>query len=104
MDQVVVKVPALWADHHVLAARDALASVQGVASVVASARDREVRIEFDAATTDAEAIVAALSAAGYAPDAGVPPADDEPSAWSSGPRVTVTSAVDLSMSGDYRKY
>ncbi len=105
MDEVVVRLPALWADHHVLRVRKALARAPGVAAVVASAKDQQVLVSYEPAETSADAIVAALAAAGY--EAGEPVADearkDKP-AWSAGPRVTGTNATDLAMSGDYRKY
>lgn len=105
MDEVVVKLPDLWADHHVLRVREALARAPGVAAVVASARDHEARVSFDPAATSPDAVVAALAAAGY--EAGELAADearkDKP-AWATAPRVTGTNATDLAMSGDYRKY
>ena len=105
MDEVVVKLPDLWADHHVLRVREALARAPGVTAVVASARDHEARISFDPAATSPDAVVATLAAAGY--EAGELPADeartDKP-AWAMSPRVTGTNAADLAMSGDYRKY
>lgn len=105
MDEVVVRLPALWADHHVLRVRKALARAPGVAAVVASAMEQQVLVSYEPAETSADAIVAALAAAGY--EAGEPDADearkDKP-AWSAGPRSTGTNAADIAMSGDYRKY
>lgn len=105
MDEVVVKLPDLWADHHVLRVREALARAPGVAAVEASAKDYEVRVAFDPGATSPEAVVATLAAAGY--QAGESPVDetrtDKP-AWATAPRVTGTNATDLAMSGDYRKY
>ncbi|HSL96722.1 MAG TPA: heavy-metal-associated domain-containing protein [Thermoleophilia bacterium] len=105
MDEVVVKLPDLWADHHVLRVREALAGAPGVAAVVASAKDHEARVTFDPAATAPDAVVATLAAAGY--EAGELAADearkDKP-AWATAPRVTGTDAADLAMSGDYRKY
>jgi len=105
MDELVAVVPDLWADHHVLKARAALLDLPGVEQVEASARDLTVRVAYDPQATGAEAIVAALTAAGYPPGE---PADDEARkdkpAWATAPRVTGTNATDLAMSGDYRKY
>lgn len=113
MDDLVVSLPTMWADHHVLKVREALARAPGVANVAASAKDRSAHVSYDPATTSAGDIVAALEAAGYetegtrardggdeaaAPDVGGAPE------WSAAPRITTTSAVDLTMSGDYRKY
>ena len=36
MEQLVVTVPEMWADHHVLKVRDALARLPGVTSIVAT--------------------------------------------------------------------
>ncbi len=105
MEELVAVVPDLWADHHVLRVREALRDLPGVEQVDASARDLTVRVAFDPVQTGSEAIVEALSTAGYPPGE---PADAEAhktkEAWSGGPRVTVTNPADLSMSGDYRKY
>jgi copper chaperone CopZ len=105
MDDLVAVVPDMWADHHVLTARAALLALPGVEAVEASTRDLTVRVAYDPATTGEEAIVDALTAAGYPPGepAGEESRKDKP-AWSHGPRVTVTNATDLAMSGDYRKY
>jgi len=105
MEELVAVVPDMWADHHVLTARAALSDLPGVDRVDASARDLTVRVAYDPAKTGDEAIVAALTAAGYPP--GDPAAAEEHKdkpAWSHGPRATSTNATDLSMSGDYRKY
>jgi copper chaperone CopZ len=105
MKELVALVPDMWADHHVLTARSALRELPGVEQVEASARDLTVRVAYDPAETGDEAIVAALTAAGYPP--GEPAAEDarkDKPAWSAGPRVTTTNVTDLSMSGDYRKY
>jgi len=105
MEELVAVVPDMWADHHVLIAREAVAALPGVGNVEASARDLTVRVTYDAETTGRDAIVAALAAAGYPP--GEPPSEeahkDKP-AWSTAPRITDTNTSDLAMSGDYRQY
>jgi copper chaperone CopZ len=105
MKELVAVVPDMWADHHVLTSRGALHALPGVERVTASARDLTVCVTYDPDQTGVEAIVAALTAAGYPP--GEPAAEetrkDKP-AWSAAPRVTTTNPTDLSMSGDYRKY
>ena len=106
MEQIVLTVPDMWADHHVLTARHALAAIPGVTEVSASARDLRVTVVFDGNLTDGPAITAVLAAAGYVagevPAAG-PPHHDKPS-WAEGPRVTTTDVGDAAMSGDYRQY
>ena len=77
-----------------------------------SALHHTATVAYDPARTSAEAIVAALSDAGYAigdvtDDApvGKELAADAARAWAaSGSRVTATNPVDLAMSGDHRKY
>ena len=106
MEQIVLTVPDMWADHHALIARHALAALPGVTEVFASARDLRVTVVFDSGVTDAAAVAAALTAAGYQPGelpAAGPPHHDKPS-WADGPRVTTTEVGDAAMSGDYRQY
>ena len=101
------EVPSLWADHHVLALREALASLPGVQHVAASSLDRQVTVVFDPAQTDAAALAAAMTAAGYpagAAEAAAESGSDKPEWATAGLRVTRTDPLDLSMSGDYRKY
>lgn len=105
MNELVVVVPDMWADHHVLAARRALRDLPGIEEVGASARDVTVRVAYDPDATDEAAIVAALAAAGY--PAGQPVAGEEHTdkpAWAGAPRITGTNATDIAMSGDYRQY
>ncbi len=107
MDELDLSMPALWADHHVLVVQAALGVAPGITDVTASAAQRTLHVRFDPAQTDAAAIVAILSEAGYAPgDAAA--ADEPPSSkpeWAGlARRVTATDPVDLSMSGDYRRY
>lgn len=105
MNELVAVVPDMWADHHVLIARAAVLELPGVAHVEASARDLTVRVTYDPQQSGEEAVVAALTGAGYAPGepAGSAAQKNKP-AWSTGPRVTATNSTDLAMSGDYRKY
>jgi copper chaperone CopZ len=107
MERLTFTIPALWADHHVLAVRDVLGAMPGVSGVEASAMKRQVSLEFDPTATSADAIAQGLSAAGYAPG-DLPEAGQVPRrkpAWAaSGYRVAVTNQADLTMSGDFRKY
>jgi copper chaperone CopZ len=107
MEQLLVTLPAMWADHHVLAVRAVLAESPGVESIEASAKDFTVNIGFEPSTTSADALRDALAAAGY-PAGEAPGATDVPTnkpAWNgAGSRATSTNAADLAMSGDHRKY
>jgi copper chaperone CopZ len=65
MERLQVNVPDMYADHHVLRARAALANLDGVQDVVASAAFHAIALSYDPARIDAEPIKAALAAAGY---------------------------------------
>ena len=108
MEEVVLTIPSLWADHHILSVRDAICPLDGVENVVASAQDRRATITYDPARVTPEQIVAGLAQAGYAVGddaAGATDVAAEPPTWAgNGSRVAVTNPVDLAMSGDYRKY
>jgi copper chaperone CopZ len=107
VEKLSLTLPAMWADHHVLAVRKALADTPGIGAVAASARDFTLSITFDPATVAAEAIIAGLAKAGYvegaAPRGGDPKSTK--AAWvGGGSRATTTNPADAAMSGDYRNY
>lgn len=109
MEQITLTIPALWADHHVIAVKRLLAPIAGVENVYASSAFKQVLIEFDPAKTSQAALVKALTDAGYAPGeeeivAESPYATPDP-AWDRlGQRITTTNLVDLQLSGEFRKY
>lgn len=109
MDTVTLSIPRMWADHHVLEVRQVLADL-GVAECEISAALSAVRLSYDPTVIERDAILSALSAAGYpSSDAASfpePLANKEAgSAWFvQGLRVTQTNRLDLEMSGDFRKY
>ena len=107
MEELTLTVPDLWADHHILKVRDALADLDGLESIEASAKDRTLTLLIDPSRLDAARVTDDLVAAGYPP--GEPEvAHDIPRAkpeWAgAGLRITRTNPVDLTMSGDHRKY
>jgi len=107
MEELTLAVPGMWADHHVLAVRDLLREDTAVASTTASALERVVRVKYDASRTDPQRITALLTDGGYAcgePEQAADPPTDKPAWLTAGVRVTTTNAVDLTMSGDHRKY
>lgn len=110
MDKVTFSIPAMWADHHVLAVRDALGKVSGVAEVLASSLYRDVLVKYDPTTVGPDAIKAALVEAGYqiakAPELPTHPEriDDASDWFQFQERITETDMRDLEMSGDHRKY
>jgi len=110
MNALVVDVPAMYGDHHVLRVRQALLDIKGVDEVTASAARRRVAVKFDETVTSAEAVRAALDKAGYAPEAIIPVAEfPERHADGSGwftvlDRITTTELKDREMAGDFRRY
>jgi copper chaperone CopZ len=110
MEKVTFSIPAMWADHHVLAVREALGQVSGVEEVLASAMYKDVLVKYDPATVKPEALQEALTQAGYAiaQDPALPShperTDDASDWFRFQQRVTETDLRDLMMSGDHRKY
>jgi len=111
MTKVVLEVPTLWADHHVLKVRDALTALEGVESVYASSGWKQVLVNYDAAKTDPAVIEKALAEAGYPVGEGELPVLALPGTrlrdpqWAVlGLRMTETNQTDLEMSGEFRRY
>jgi len=110
VETVAFEVPKMYADHHVMAVREALTNLDGVASVVASSAFKRVAVAYDPSVTSPAAIEEGLQAAGYGPDEDwelpeLPEAKEDGSSWfKSIWRVTRTSMIDLEMAGDFRKY
>lgn len=65
MEKVVLDVPTLWADHHVLKIRDALASLEGIEDMYASSAWKQVLVSFDPAKLEPAVIEKTLTEAGY---------------------------------------
>ena len=110
MEKLTFNIPAMWADHHVLAVRETLAQVGGVEEVIASAMYKDVLVKYDPTTVTPDTLKSALTSAGYeiAKEPELPPYPErihDSSDWFQfQERVTVTSMRDLEMSGDFRKY
>lgn len=109
MEQIELTVPAMFADHHVTAVKRLLSPLPGVEMVFASSAFKAVAVEFDPAKTSKDALVQALTAAGYVPGAEEVierrPDGRFDQAWETiGVRSTVTNMVDLQLSGEFRKY
>jgi copper chaperone CopZ len=109
MKNIVLDVPRMYGDHHVLPVRQALLGVAGVDKVTASAARRKVAVQYDETATSAEAIRQALDAAGYTPEEA--PANQFPKRHEDGSewylvidRTTVTERKDREMAGDFRRY
>jgi excisionase family DNA binding protein len=113
MEELVLGVPAMWADHHVLAVRTALLALAGVETVDASSAFKTVRVAYNPDRTSTTIIVKALIGSGYPPtgfDVNEPveiPVSNgkaDPSWAKLGMRMIETSPVDMAMSGEFRKY
>ncbi len=109
MEKMTLTIPAMYADHHIINVKRLLSPLKGVESVNASGAFKEVTVEFDAKKISRDAIVKALTDAGYAPGKEQAPerspfATPDP-AWDKlGVRGTTTNPVDLQLSGEFRKY
>ncbi len=110
MERIVFTVPKMYADHHVVAVREALLGLKGVEDVMASSAFKRVVVGYDPSALDPKAIEERLRATGYGPsedwEISTPPEgkeDDSP--WFKlTQRVTQTNMLDIQMSGDFRKY
>lgn len=87
MEKLTLELPALYADHHVLAVRQLLAELPGVAAIYASSAFHVVEVTFDPAQMDAERIRARLGEAGYLEPLAVPAESDRAAYHSDDPHV-----------------
>ena len=110
MMNLIVDVPGMYGDHHVLRLRQALLDIQGVSEITASAARRKVAVRFDEATTSPDAIREAIVSAGYPPEVELvatefPKRHEDGSAWYLVlDRTTTTEHKDREMAGDFRRY
>jgi copper chaperone CopZ len=108
--KVVLDVPTLWADHHVLKVRDALLGLRGVEDVYASSAWKQVLVNYNGEQTAPADIEKALAEAGYPVGEGEVPMLAQPTdnrkdpSWVEAVRVTETNEVDREMSGEFRRY
>ena len=109
MKKITLTIPALYADHHVTRIKNLLSPIAGVQTVIASSAFKEVVVEFDEKKTSQDALVKALTDAGYAPGKEEvverrPDGRYDPAWENLGVRATTTNPVDLQLSGEFRKY
>jgi copper chaperone CopZ len=110
MERATFNIPTMWADHHVLAVRQALSQVNGVEEVIASALYQDVVVKYDPEAVTLAALADVLAGAGYeiAKAPALPPQPeriDDASDWFRfQERITETDMRDLEMSGDHRRY
>jgi copper chaperone CopZ len=110
MEKIILELPAMYADHHVLNVRDALVALDGIEEIYASSAWKQVMISFDPAKLKQPAIEEALAAAGYPVGEGEPPILVEFDRIKRDPkwalldiRVTETYEAEVQMSGEYRR-
>jgi len=110
MESLVLNVPKMYADHHVLAIREALLSLEGVKEVTASSAFKMVRVSYDPAIIEPAAIEDKLRAVGYGPGEDwelpdLPEAKEDESPWFQYIwRTTQTDPREIEMAGDFRMY
>ena len=109
MEKLILSVPNMWADHHVLKVREVLTALDGVEDIYASSAWKHVVIHYDPVKLNGSAIAVALTGAGYGVDEAVqwesrPMGAPDPAWEELGVRVTKTNQRDLELSGDFRRY
>ena len=86
MKSLVLDVPRMFGDHHVLEIRRILQEFPGVAEVNASSGFRAVEVSFDGRKTSEDALKQALDDAGYLGEMDVPLESGEPAVETDGER------------------
>jgi copper chaperone CopZ len=111
MEKLVLTLPTLYADHHVLTLRQALLDIEGVTQVYASSAWKRAIITFDAEKTSADDLEKAAAQAGYPVGEAELPVLVEREIIGRDPqwekfdlRVSKTNQADLEMSGEHRRY
>ncbi len=101
MKKLVLDMPSMFADHHVLKIREILSSIDGVGDVLASSAWRQIMISYDSAKAQPKAIEKALADAGYTTTEGTPvlveanPIKRDPKWEELGVRATKTDPADI---------
>ncbi len=111
MEKLILDVPSLWADHHVLEVRETLVNLEGVEDVYASSAWSQVMVTIDSDKVEVAAIESILAEAGYPVGEGGVPVFVEPTEirrdphWETlGVRLAGTSEIDREMAGEFRRY
>jgi copper chaperone CopZ len=111
MEKIVLNLPTLYADHHVLTLREALLALDGVSEVYASSAWKQAAVTYDPAKVAPDAVEAAAVEAGYPVGEAELPVlvqrEDigrDPQWEKFDVRVSKTNNVDLEMSGEHRRY
>jgi copper chaperone CopZ len=109
MKQLILEMPTMYADHHVLKVREALEGLKGIEEAYASSAWKKLMISYKEKSIKPTEIEDALTKAGYPPGEGETPILVEASSIKRDPqwarldsRVTETNKTDLKMSGQSR--
>jgi copper chaperone CopZ len=111
MKQLILEMPTMYADHHVLKVREALEGLKGIEEAYASSAWKKLMISYKEKSIKPAEIEDALTKAGYPPGEGETPILVEASSdlrrdpqWEKlGSRVTETNQKDLEISGQSRR-
>jgi copper chaperone CopZ len=110
MEKLILEVPSMYADHHVLAVRAVLTNLEGIEELFASSSQKQIMISYDPAKIKPADIEKDLHAAGYdvGEDRELPTPheakEDEFPWFKSIWGVSQTNILEREMSGDFRKY
>jgi copper chaperone CopZ len=111
MEKLVLDLPSMYGDHHVLAVRDVLTGIEGIDELYASAAWKQAMVSYDPKKVKPDAIEKALADAGYPVGEGAPEILVSASDIKRDPqwevlevRVCETNSADLEMSGEFRRY
>ncbi len=72
MEKIILDLPRMYADHHVIEVRRILLELPGVENVYASSSFRSVEVDYDSEKVLADNITTKLDEAGYIGDLSVP--------------------------------
>jgi copper chaperone CopZ len=110
MKEIVLDIPLMFADHHVLKVREILSGLEGVGEIYVSSAWNQAKIAYDEQKVKPAAIKKALAEAGYPVGEGeIPilveksPIHRDPRWEVSGVRLTATYETEVSMSGEFRR-
>lgn len=84
METLLLEVPAMYGDHHVVEVRRLLLELPGVSEVVASSSFHFVEVAFDPALLKPEAVQATLEQAGYLGELPIPVETGKPATEGNG--------------------
>ena len=110
MKQLILEMPTMYADHHVLKVREALEGLTGIEEAYASSAWKKTMISYNEKSIKPAEIESALTKAGYSPGEGETPIlvefspdiKRDPQWEKLNSRVTETNQTDLKMSGQSR--